>query len=178
MTYFKIFSLFLLASFLTACGVGTSTDPGNSPLTDTTTINSFTVTGSGPAVAGKIPLNPAINNGAFTVDWNIDSSDPYHVDLYMSSDNQLNRLSDDQLLTRNCGSTSLVYNCSKTAHIDCSFNSSNVLACGTASDQMVVKGRDLTAYLDTIPKTSWLLIEACNALMSSCKTSAVEIEFQ
>lgn len=175
-------ALIISVALLSACGGGSSIPGGgDNPVTNNTTINSFTVTGSGNAVAGKTPINAAINNGAFQVNWDIDSTDPYRAIMYLSADNTLDTneaTGDIELLGLNCGSISLLYECNKTAKIDCSFNSSNKIACGTAQDQLTYQPKDLTTFLDTIPKTAYLMVQACNLLMTSCKTSAVQIELQ
>jgi len=59
---------------------------------------------------------------------------------------------------------------------DCRFTSSNKMSCGTISAANTEK--DLTVFLNTIPKQAYLIFEACNALLSNCKTASVTIELQ
>lgn len=180
---FKYHTLVFSAVLLSACGGGSSSLPGNnistsgnnSPATDSTMINDYAVTGSDVVNAsGNIPINSGVSGGVFKVTWDVDSSDPYHAELYLSSDDTLDRNSDVKIFEQNCGSVSLIYNCGQKADFDCRFTSQNKISCGTVTNQN--RERDLTAFLDTIPKSAHLMLYACNALFSACKTSSVAIE--
>ncbi len=167
----------LVASTISACGGGSSTpniDVPN-PATSTTTINSFSLTGTSAPINGVVPINASINNGEFAIDWDIASSDPYIVEIYMSSDTALGN-GDVKIFGQNCGSLSTLYNCGSTASFNCRFGSSNNISCGVISS--INPEKDLTTFLDTIPKSANLLLLGCNSLLTSCKTTSVAIELQ
>jgi hypothetical protein len=175
MTQFNFITLITIPVLLSACGGDTTSLPTiNTPATTTTTLNSFSVVGSGATVAGKIPINAGINNGEFFIAWDVDSSDPYHVDVHLNDSDSL--IDAIKIFEQNCGALSVLFNCNETANFDCRFDSSNHISCDTITAFNPEK--DLTSFLDTLPKSAFIIIEACNALLDNCKTSAVEIELQ
>ncbi len=176
MPNFKILCLICIVSLMSGCGGGTSSPDINvpNPATSTTTINSFSATGTSAPASGIVPINANINNGEFTLEWNIASSDPYHVDIYISSDDALG--GDVKFFSQNCGSLSTLYNCSSTASFDCRFDTSNSISCGVVSTSNT--GKDLTTFLDAIPKSAHLILVGCNSLLTSCKSTSVEVELQ
>lgn len=169
----KMTAVITLASsvMLAACG---ETDGTSGSAISSTTINSMSVQGSAAAVAGVIPLNSGINEGAFTVNWNVSSSDPYHVRLYVSDDATLSS-NDIQFFSQNCGSLSSLYNCGKAASFACSFDTQNQIVCNESSYN---RGKNLTSFLQTLPQDAYLIMYACNGLFDSCKTEEVAIELQ
>ena len=174
-------SKFLLISIasvlLAACGGGGGSDgetPANVGDTNTTTrINSFAVGGSS-STTSPVSLNPGINSGNFIVSWNISSGATYHVDLFVSEDAMLSD-TDLEFFSKNCGVATS--DCtSSTAQYQCQFNSQNRIACRDNSGAN--PGRDLTAFLDEIPKDAFLILEACDSTFESCASSAVRVRFQ
>lgn len=175
---FRSLMLLLLVTGLAACGGGSDTNPKN-PLSSVnlnTKINSFTVIGTSSTVAGTVPINPGVSGGFFSVGWDISSTDPYHIDLYVSHDNALSKTSDTKFFSQNCGSTSSIYNCSQTGNFSCQFTSANSISCGTVSATNPAK--DLTSFFSALPETDYLILEACDGLFLDCQQSAVKVEFQ
>ena len=173
---FKIHVTFILivSGLLSACGSDSDRPEATTPVNLNTTINTVSIVGTSAAINNIIPINSGMNGGAFSIAWDVDSSDPYHVDLYLSEDNALG--DDVTFFSQNCGSTTLIYHCSAIATFECRFTSSNKISCGTISAFNTEK--DLTSFLDTLPKQAFLIIEACNALMDNCKSTSVAIELQ
>ena len=170
-----VFTSFLV---LTACGGGGGGDSTPSPAA-LTTINSFTMTGtSAPTAGDPIPINANVNAGAFSVDWDVSSSNPYHVKLYISEDAVFDKDTDTRLMSKNCGTNVVgnTYECNKVASFSCVFKTSNLISCGTISTANPEK--NLTTFLTGLPMTAYFFIDACNALVTSCKTQSVEVEFQ
>mgnify|MGYP006412646997 FL=1 len=174
MSKYSISLTLIISGLLSACGGSSDIPEVNTPVNPNTTINTVSVVGTSVTVNNIIPINSGINGGAFSIAWDVDSSDPYHVDLYLSEDNTLG--DDVKFFSQNCGSSTLIYNCGTLAQFDCRFTSSNKISCGMLSAFNTEK--DLTSFLDTIPKQASLIIEACNALMDNCKTTSVAIELQ
>ena len=159
-----------LASLLSACGGSPTIDDINS---SSTTIKDYAVVGSDAADStGQIPINSGVNGGAFKVTWDVDSSDPYRAELYLSTDSTLDRSNDINIFGTNCGSISLLYYCGAQADFDCRFTNENKMSCHTVNSANLE--RDLTGFLDTIPKSAYLILYACD-LSFQCKESAVAV---
>jgi hypothetical protein len=170
------FGMLLLSSFLvlTACGGGGSS---STPVSLTTTINSFSIVGTSASNAGDpVPINANVNGGNFEVSWDVSSSDAYHVEMYISDDATLDTNTDINILGKNCGSNATFYECSKTANFSCKFKTTNLISCGPIS--VANTEVDLMTYLSTLPKAAYFILDACNGLLTSCKTQAVEVVFQ
>jgi hypothetical protein len=175
MSNFKYSLAFGISVLLFGCG-GSSDITNPTSSIQNTSISEYTVTGSSATKNGVIPINSGVNNGAFKVTWNVSSSDPYHIELYLSNDSALSKSTDVNFFGQNCGGISAIYNCSSNGSFDCKFTSQNKISCGTITS--FNKEKDISSFLDQIPKQAFLIIEACNGLFDSCKTSSEEIELQ
>ncbi len=171
--------LFLFGSMmvllLSNCG-GDSSDGNSSGSTITgTRINSFDASGA-VTVSGVLPINPSVNGGEFTVDWDVDSSDPYRFVLYISEDNVFDSTDDVLIHQRNCGSNSVLYLCGDIGSETCSFDTQNMMGCGVSSPGN--RPADLTSFIDVFPKAGYLIMQACDALQVVCDTSAIAVELR
>jgi hypothetical protein len=139
-----------------------------------TTITQIGIVGSEQA-GEEVSINPGINSGEFTVSWDIQSSDPYHVKVYVSEDVAL---SDEDILffSQNCGSSSQLYQCNSHGEFSCQFDTENNISCDEVN--AANPGRNLDILLDTLPKQAHIIIRACNGLLDSCADTSVEITFQ
>jgi hypothetical protein len=157
---------------------GSTSTTGTAPVNvTTTTINALSVTGTSAKVGDVTPINPAENNGIFLISWNVTSSDPYHVDVYLSLDDTISTAQGDiRVFQQNCGSLPQLYSCNESADFACSFNGSNELYCGTVSAANPV--RNLTTFLSAIPLDANLIFKACNSVLSNCKEVTVPVQFQ
>jgi hypothetical protein len=157
---------------------GATPNTGTAPVNvTTTTINALSVTGTSPKVGDVTPINPAENNGTFLISWNVTSSDPYHVDVYLSLDDTISTAQGDiRVFQQNCGSLPQLYSCNESADFACSFNGSNELYCGTVSAANPV--RNLTNFLYAIPLDANLIFKACNSVLSNCNEEIVAIQFR
>lgn len=168
---------------LTACGAGDNPggNPGGSgfPSSDNTTINSFVLTGTADNGNGPALIDAAMNNGIFSIAWDVSSSNPYRVDFYLSDDAVLDEGNDVDLGGFNCGS--MVFNalCSNTGTMDCQYqldnNSNYTVFCGP---QSAVNGpKRINNFLDTLPKNAYFIFQACNGLFTDCKSRSVAVVF-
>lgn len=172
MSSFK--NIVILATSITVFGC-TDTGEDTGSTNSATSINAYSVTGTSAQSNGVTPINSGVANGEFTVAWNVSSSDPYRVDLYLSNDAALSN-DDYEFFGQNCGSLSYLYDCGSSANFNCRFTTQNKISCGTVSS--FNRETDISAFLDQIPKRAFLILEACNGLFNDCKTSSVEIELQ
>ncbi len=172
----KLATLLTITStaLLTACG-GTGSEGGSGSSVSSTTINSMAIEGSAAASDGVVPINSGINGGAFKVKWDVSSSNPYHVRLYVSKDAVLSTSTDQHFFSQNCGTPTSIYNCTRTANFNCSFNTENQIVCNETAYN---RGKNLSSFLETLPEQAYLIMHACNGLFNSCKTEAMPIELQ
>ena len=119
--YNNLIILSVLLASLSACDISTSDD---GPQITTTTINSFDVIGrtTGDATI-DMPMRP--DNGwsdtGFDLDWDVLSSNPFTVEVYISTDDVLDD-TDGLFLETQCGSNSSLYACDQQIGIACGFS--------------------------------------------------------
>ncbi len=51
-------------------------------------ISEFAVVGTSPAQGDIIPLNANVEEGKFSIKWNVTSADSFHLKIYLSQDDQ------------------------------------------------------------------------------------------
>lgn len=163
----------LVSTFLFSCGGGKSSKPkpiNPKPINPkaTTVIKSFSVKNTS--------INANINTGSFNFSWEAKSSDPYEVDIYVSSDAFLTDKKDIQIFGKRCGSSNL-YDCAGVANFKCNFHTDNKIYC---KDSMMDKGKttDISSLLVSLPQTAYIIIEVCNIAYTSCKTVSKKVKFQ
>jgi hypothetical protein len=158
--------LLLSATFLSGCGGGgDSASP--SPAAATTNINQFSLAGN--VTASSISVSKSA--GQFAMTWDVSSSDPFHIDVYLSSDAVVST-DDKSFIGGNCGALSL-YNCKAQQTVQC-----NVTKVGTTSPASYTLGcqglgtssQVVTLPSITLPFSANILFKACNALQNSCVT--------
>ncbi len=169
----KLITILSLVGLLAACGGGSS---NTSEPDKAVHIRSFFVDGSGPAVGGKTPIDPAINGGLFQVQWKA-SEDVYHAEVWLSEDDVLDTSTgsgDIRVYGRNCGV--MFSDCKSTGDYACHFTNENKISCG---DITAANPEHLIAdFLDTVPKSAYLILQICNNLFTKCETSQVAIELK
>ncbi len=165
---------------LSACGGGEpgapSTNPNLSVVGTTTTIHAVSVSGTSARINDVAPINPSVNNGTFTIGWQVTSSDPYRVEVYASIDDTISA-EDVRVFQQNCGSIDTLYQCNESASFECHFNSSNELYCGTLSPG-TNPANDLTRFLVSLPMNANLIFQACDAILASCQVAMAPVQFQ
>ena len=156
--------------------------PTPSP-TAQTTINSFSITGSAATTDGITPIDPAIKAGEFFLSWNISSSEPYYVALYLSNDATLVKEDaagnkDVEFDTLRCSTLNNFDPCTGAqSGTRCEFTNQNTLHCPQLNFG-IPWDVDISSFLNQIPKTANIIIEACNAPNDSCKTATVAVQFR
>lgn len=172
----------ILLGLLTACGSGGGSGGGSSQQSAfnpgaPVTLNSFTVTGTSAAVNGVAPISPGVNSGQFSFDWNITGNASFTTSVVVSADNVYDEGSDIGI-AGGCGKTSIVDSCHVSTTINCTFNNSNIMTCNDPGGG-TFPARDLTTFLSSgVPKSAYLVIRACDALMTSCPTMSAPIQIQ
>ena len=183
----KIRSLLTLvvgSVFLALAGCGVSTDTGTDPGTPTL-INSFSVT-HGTLVAppaNPIPMNfDAANSLLFSLNWDVTSSDPFRLRLYLSDDTDIyfNTTDEQMFLDVLCGDHT-DYNCSFQGSQVCGINLglNDTLEC--SNDTAALDNTDITLRLDNanFPLASmidFIVMEVCNGELDSCQTASVQVQ--
>jgi hypothetical protein len=170
------FAVLCLMSVISGCGTGNdsvpNTNTGTGSSVGSTAINSYTLEGTTDPQGGIIPINSIVNAGAFTVSWDIASSDPYNVAFRVSKDAVI---SDDdiQFFTQNCGSLS-IYKCNKLGSFSCRFTTEKRIYCGDPPPSN--GGSNFEFYLEPPPPELFMIIKACNGLFSSCQIITNKIQ--
>ncbi len=169
-----------LAAVVAACGgsgggsngTASSTSDPNAPVT----IQGYTVTGTSATVNGVAPINPGVNGGQFATSWTVTGNSIYTVRIAVSTDATYDG-NDIEIVTGGCGKASVLDNCHGSGTVSCTFNNSNVMTC---ADQVgAFPSRDLSTFLGGgIPMNAYLVIKACNPMLTSCPTSAAAIQIQ
>lgn len=120
--FVKILVISFVLAMLPACGV--STDEGV-PADTPTNIVDFSLTGNISAVGltQRIDLPVQFNNerasSFFHISWDVESSDPYSITAFISTDANVTRSIDDQIfLQTDCGSAD-DYNCDSLGDQEC-----------------------------------------------------------
>jgi hypothetical protein len=170
-----IFLALTATAMLTACGSDTKNNNSIDRATlPTPEIASFSVAGTSPAQQDFIPVNAGVEEGKFTIDWNIASADAFHMQIFLSHDATLS--ADDVRIFNNslCGAVR-VNDCLAQDQYICHFSTDNTLKC---SDDWESFNQNLNTqgFLTGIPQQAYIIGEAC--VIADCKTSAIKIEFQ
>jgi len=119
-SYFNCTFIVMLLLLLGACQSNTT---DNEPPVTSTTINDFGVVGNTPQADARIvlPLQPnnATVSGSFTLFWDAISSNPYTMEVYMSTDAALDPTTDTLFLRMQCGSDQFAFICDQFGAIVC-----------------------------------------------------------
>lgn len=176
----KIFSkawLAFITIILIGCGGGGGNNVdipqgNNQPTSPETKFNDASINGGFATQDGTIGLSPYINDGGFYIEWDVTSSDPFHISMYVSDDQSLDD-TDVQFGGFNCGSLTELYSCTFQDEKQCSYDEGNLISCGEITSGNPAK--NLSNYLDVIPKQTNILVRVCNGLFSDCETVALNI---
>ena len=120
--YNNLIILNVLLALLSACDISS---PDDGPQVTTSTINAFDVTGN--VIADEtieLTMNPnnSRSDAEFQLDWDVQSSDPYTVEVYLSTDDVLDVDTDGLFLQTQCGSDRNQFTCEHTTGIACGFS--------------------------------------------------------
>lgn len=169
-------ALCIVTALLAACGSKSSSDstgPDRS-LIPTVNIADFSVNKGAATENGITTISPTIDEGKFTLDWNVTSANTFQLRLFLSADEILS--TDDIRLFSNamCGAVRL-NDCMAQDQYDCQFSSDNTLACTdgwqTYSGDLVTKG-----FLKELPQQAYFIAQTC--IVNECKTAVTKVEFQ
>lgn len=167
--------LALTTTMLTACGSDSEKNyPTDRATLPTPEIASFSVTGTSPAQQDIVPVNAGVEEGKFTIDWNIASADSFHLQLFLSHDDTLS--ADDIRIFSNalCGAVR-VNDCFSQDQYICHFGTDNTLKCSDGWESFN-QNLNTQGFLTGLPQQAYIIGKAC--VIADCKTSAIKIEFQ
>lgn len=175
----KSVSVLLALGASTMLLAGCGSDDGKNYGVDRSTlpeavISEFSVIGTSPAQGDIIPLNANVEDGKFSIKWNVTSADSFHLRIFLSQDDQAS--ADDIRIFNNglCGAVR-VNDCFGADQYECQFSPDNTLTCTDGwenySDDLAANG-----FLTALPQQAYFIGEAC--VGSDCKRSAVKVEFQ
>lgn len=135
------------------------------------TINEFEVIGSSEPVDGVVPINAGVNDGKFSVSWDVFSNiDLYHVELFVSKDGSTDGDA-VKFFARNCGY--IGSSCSQKGEFECNFTQDNQIFCGNTD------GHNLTDFLDQLPQELFIVLKTVDSLFQeSAKQAQVKVQLQ
>jgi hypothetical protein len=117
----KYFSLVLLSGLVVLAGCELDS-PDDTPYLGPSIVNSFNVFGNTVDMDERIVLPLLPNNGIVTGDfdlqWDVTSSDPYTIEVYISSNSVLDPI-DTLFLQMQCGSNGFQFTCDQLGDIPC-----------------------------------------------------------
>ena len=115
-------NLLILSGLLIVLGGCELDDPEPGPPVTSSIINSFQVFGNTADMDERIVLpllpNNAIVSGSFDLDWDVISSDPYMIEVYISNNSVLDPV-DTLFLQMQCGSDNFQFTCDQLGDIPC-----------------------------------------------------------
>lgn len=163
---------------LTACGGGSDSNSteytggsNGSATSNNTQILALSMSGTSNITSdGTVPINPYEDNRSFTLNWSVIADMPmYRVDFYFSNDKTLN--GDTKFLGLNCGTALSV--CQAQGTTSCLLSTSYKVAC---SDGVGIT--TIESFIDTLPKSGYMIMRACNGVLDDCITQSIPVEFQ
>ncbi len=164
--YFAVAALPLLMTGLSGCG----------PLADKPiAISGFSVDGTSAQSQTVVPINPGVNNGQFSINWNI-TGNIYTAVLALNAGPVFDP-STNIVLASSCGKQSPQDICHATETLNCTFDNSNNMQCSDLSGPYAAQ--DLTQFLGAgVPANAYLVLQACNPAGNDCPTASVPIQIQ
>jgi hypothetical protein len=158
-----------LVLLLTACNDNNNSGQSSAPSLPTTetTLHTLTLASPTPNDGEGVAVDPAIDNGLFTIDWRATSSDPYRIDVAINHTADVD--SDDTALWfhgQNCGSDNRLYACDFTSTLDCHFTTANMISCGVVNGANPAS--NLTDWLNELPQTATITVRVCDSPRLSC----------
>lgn len=177
----NVFLASALALCASACGGGgPAQSPGENPAPgpngQSPDVAAFAVNGS----AEKLPLvqseqiDSRSNEGRFNVEWAVTEATAYDARLFVSNTRFPPPFSPDAVGFANLACAQGSAGCDLNHRLDCRFDTQNRLQC---EGQGAV---DLTQWLGELPKTAFIVFDACNGPSNgrNCSGDAVEVEFR
>ncbi|MFH7321406.1 hypothetical protein ACHHRT_12465 [Desulfurivibrio sp. D14AmB] len=162
--------LFAFSGCLSSDSVFTREAPDASQNDISVSINHFGITGTADPVNGVVPINPGVDDGSFTVSWDVSSNvSVYHIELFVSKDGSIG----DEAISffaQNCGVSPI---CGQTGVVECRFTTDNQISCG---DNI---GANLTDFLDQLPQELFIVMRTLSSLFSlTFEYETVKVQLQ
>ncbi len=138
-------------------------------------IKTFEVTGTSQDVNGIAPISPSINNGNFTLKWEVEDNDSlYKVQIFVSNNDVLSNADiefyKDNCLLNDCGNNNPFTN-------DCFFNNNHDIWC--EKERILEKDKiNLQSFLNTIPKDAYIILKSCDVSGLSCSQATEAVRFE
>jgi hypothetical protein len=144
-----------------------------------TVVDSYNTSSNVHDPDSPIAINASIINGAFNVQWDVDSSESsYYVELSIST-TQLNGGVTLPFYDARCGADIARYSCNRQVTIQCHFSYGIELSCGDIApvDPFNIPA-DVTGVITALPIYAYLRMRACTPDLSTCATRYQLVEWQ
>ncbi len=164
--YFALAAMPLFVMSISGC----SPSP-NDPIA----ISGFSVNGTSAVSQGVVPINPGVNNGQFSINWNI-TGNIYTAVVALNAGPVFDP-NTNIVLANSCGKQSSRGVCHTTETLNCTFDNSNNMQCSDHTGPYTVQ--NLTLFLNAgVPDNAYLVLQACNPAGNLCLTGSVPIQIQ
>ncbi len=138
-------------------------------------ISTFSVTGTSPPSQGLVPISPGVNNGQFSVNWDVTGN--LYTGVIALNANPVFDPNTNIVLATSCGKQSASGACQSSGTLACTFNTSNIMQCSDATGTYL--SQDLTQFLvNGLPDNAYIVMQACNPAATSCPTTYTEVQIQ
>ncbi len=138
-------------------------------------ISGFSVTGTSAASQGVVPINPGVNNGQFTISWDI-TGNIYTATVALNSSPVFDP-NTNIVLASGCGKQSASDVCHTTDTLSCTFDNSDNMQCSDPAGPYAVQ--NLAYFLAAgVPANAYIVLQACNAAGNYCLTDSVPVQIQ
>ncbi|MCY4045613.1 MAG: hypothetical protein OXE99_11095 [Cellvibrionales bacterium] len=163
----RILTFALCLSALLSCKDGFEQKNDSKADINLFSVSDVTVNSDRPA-----EINSTIQSGVFPIRWNITSSDPYHVSLYITQDPEKTLTANDRFFRTACGSDTNA--CTNEGQFLCTLSNNKFLACEAGTEPFSEK--NIAHLMSATKNPVYIILEACNTVIDLCNKQAIVAE--
>lgn len=169
-----LFALCLPTLFITGCGSDSNSPSPDRSMIPSVSIVAFDVVGSDDTTAEAASISAGMNDGAFSINWDISEGNTFSINIFLSHDNVVS--ADDITLFSGSACGNLRINdCNAQDTLPCTFAGDNTLRCDDGFEPFETNLQD-TGFLTAIPQSASIIGKVC--VLTECELAVVPVEFQ
>ncbi len=133
----------------------------------------FTVTSTSTSAQGIAQIDPSVNNGQFSISWDV-TGGIYKAVIAINSSPTFDP-NTNIVLASSCGQQSKTDDCHPSGTLSCTFDDSNIMQCSDPTGSYTAQ--DLTPLLNgSVPDDAYIVIQTCNPGGTVCPVSYVPVQ--